>query len=167
MEVKDDKTVAIIKEETCQGHRFCYDFSVNNIAVRQTWPFKKTFETHCKVLPTSWSFEMLFQYLPDNGNVSCYMTLGRTDTMNIPVKAVIWLRFSTANYQPYFVLPKIISEDRMLPNDEIKESLLEILPFSEVGTSFNEEVIVAVVIRIRHCHSKTDKDPVATTNTDT
>ncbi|GBM48176.1 hypothetical protein AVEN_138306-1 [Araneus ventricosus] len=165
--MSDDRTVAIIKEETCQGHRVCYDFSVNNIAARQTWPFKKIYQTHCKVLPTSWSFEMLFQYLPDNGNVSCYVTLSRTDTMNIPVKAFIWLRFSTANDQPFFVLPKIVTKDRMLPNDEIKESLLEILPFPEVGTSFNEELIVAVVIRIRHCHSKTDMDLAATACTDT
>ncbi|KAF8785117.1 uncharacterized protein LOC129958928 [Argiope bruennichi] len=157
MDVKDDKQFEIKEEEICQGHTVCYDFSVNNLSAKQTWLFKKTFQTDCKILPTSWLFEMLFQYLPDNGNASCYLTVSRNDTIDIPVKAFIWLRFSTANGQPFFILPKILTSYRMLPNDEIKESIVEILPFPEVGTSLNQELIVAVVIRIRHCHSESEE----------
>ncbi|GBM59217.1 hypothetical protein AVEN_202440-1 [Araneus ventricosus] len=132
-----------------------YEFYVNYLAVKLSWPFKRDYQTNCRVLPTSWLVQMTFQRVTVSGEVSIPIVLRRIDSIDSPVGAYIRVAITDDDGQTTFLGPRSFGRRRMLPGDEVQENLAGILSLPQIRASFNEEIFVSVVISVVHCHSDT------------
>ncbi|GBM55723.1 hypothetical protein AVEN_196617-1 [Araneus ventricosus] len=135
------------------GHKIIYNFTVPKLAAKPSWACRENFLTNCEVLPTSWSFEMKLQNVPEKPKVPVSVTLRRNHSLDNPVDAFIQISFSDDGNRPCFDLPRIFTTKTMIPGEVLKDSRTEILQSAEMIKAFNESLFIAVVIRILFCHS--------------
>ncbi|CAL1293826.1 unnamed protein product [Larinioides sclopetarius] len=71
------------------GHMFSYTFSLPNQILKIPWAFREEFKVECRSKPSSWSCEILFHKVLEDGKVSIPVTLERTDSSKNAVKVVV------------------------------------------------------------------------------
>ncbi|GBM78814.1 hypothetical protein AVEN_239066-1 [Araneus ventricosus] len=157
----------ISNTDTPDGHDIHRSFRVENVSAVEPWVAQNSYLTECEVLPTSWFFQMTFQQAPENGPISWSVSLRRNDSnTDRPVKAFIWISFFDASGQ-LLRFPKKLSNDGMLPGDEIYEYIPLCLPSGGLMNLPEQKLDVEVSIFIRFCHMKEDgTDAVANLSDD-
>ncbi|KAF8784892.1 hypothetical protein HNY73_010504 [Argiope bruennichi] len=139
--------VYVDRANYADGHEVRYRFRICNLS-EMPLNFSQNYKTECPMLLTEWIFGMMFVKSLDTGMVSCSVTLKRNDLMKSPVNASICAKFSCIKYGTLYYT-KTFERNEMLPSDEMRELIPEIVQFSTMESSMD----VDVILYIQKCHS--------------
>ncbi|GBN21749.1 hypothetical protein AVEN_171329-1 [Araneus ventricosus] len=134
------------------AHKFSYSFKLLNLRMTEPWTFRKKFSTGCESGPSSWSCEMVFHKVEDNGKVSFPVTIKRTDSgsngLDVVVNPQIRDDFGR-NLSERWVL----QGGSILGGDAITRILEADFSNTEEGFCLILEFQVQIFIFVSSCHS--------------
>ncbi|GBN21753.1 hypothetical protein AVEN_171332-1 [Araneus ventricosus] len=135
------------------GHSFYYSFILHDLGVIGSWTFREDFKIECRLCPSSWLCEMVFQRVSDSGEVSIPITLRRTDFASNAVKIRIepYIDDEVTDREFFFDKPAIEKEG-IRGGGVMKETVLKNLPSSEQRNRYNRKLYVKLFIYVSSCH---------------
>ncbi|GBO16323.1 hypothetical protein AVEN_73061-1 [Araneus ventricosus] len=133
-------------------HGFVYDFTLLNLGAKESCTFRQVFETKCESWPSSWSCEMQFQKVSDDGTVSIPVSLRRTDSIGSIVDVRTVLRLRDLNDRRLF-FSWTTEKERNRCGVVIEETLVESIPLQKDRSDFNRTLRINLFIYVLFCHS--------------
>ncbi|GBN20556.1 hypothetical protein AVEN_66602-1 [Araneus ventricosus] len=139
--------LVIDKKETLTGHDVIYSFAVHRLVTKETWSFALDYNTGCIIVPTSWSFGIFYEKVPETSELSCSITLKRTDNRENSVMVFALVSFSDVNGR-VARFSEAVCSGTMFAGDEKQGSISN----RDKSELFNQELIVRISISIQECH---------------
>ncbi|GBM55725.1 hypothetical protein AVEN_196618-1 [Araneus ventricosus] len=147
------------EQQIYEGHYVHYKFSPAYLDITERWFIRRQYHTNCRFMNTCWLLEMIFQLKPEAENVSCSIKLYRSDSMNDPVRATVWVSFYEVDARSPFI-SQDFRKKQIFSGEKLEGCIAEIVP--EEKSITHEELVVRVSIYIRCSHPEYQNNDVAT-----
>ncbi|KAF8788942.1 hypothetical protein HNY73_006929 [Argiope bruennichi] len=153
MAISNDQRVMIYDNDSSDGHDvYCY-IPVRDLVGLNSRPFTVDYNTNCPDLSTSWRLGIVYKQNPETGNVTCFVTLNRTDVKVGYVKVFVLVSYLDANGLVVHY-PKLIGTGQILAGDKIQGSSEEARHPGYRSYIFSLGLFLRVSMFFRNCHSE-------------
>ncbi|GBN21734.1 hypothetical protein AVEN_171318-1 [Araneus ventricosus] len=144
-----------VKRDVYHGnilHSFSYTFKLPNLDMRAPWTFREEFRTRCESGPSSWSCEMVFHKVEDNGKVSFPVTLKRTDSGSNAVKVLVDPQIYD-DFGRNLTDSWVVKGEGIRGGDVLEKTLEGDFSNTAEGFCFILQLRVQIFIFVMYCHS--------------
>ncbi|GBM55728.1 hypothetical protein AVEN_196620-1 [Araneus ventricosus] len=147
----DTSNVTINDDETYDGHNVLYLIPVRILAAMKSEPFNVDYNINCHNLPTSWRLGITYEQKPETGNVSCFVTLSRTDVGNGNLNVFVLVSYVDDNGR-FVRYPKLIGSGQVLAGGKVQGSVEESRYPGYRSYIYSLGLVLRVSMFVRNCH---------------